>query len=438
MRSLISKSRDSLGQRPAWQTTLYAALATFAVYTCMYGYRKAFAAAPYSKVDFLGISYKVWLVSSQVIGYMMSKFYGIKFIAENSRKKRAITILVLIGAAWAALLLFALVPAPYNIVFMFANGFPLGMIWGLVFSFVEGRRTTEFMGAVLASSFIFASGLAKSAGAWLMQDVGINEWWMPFATGALYFVPLIIFTLALEAIPNPTADDIAQRTVRLPMNRESRRMFVNTFWPGLVLLMVAYVLLTILRDFRDNFAPELLAEAGLAGGSAIFSKTETPVALLVLGMVSLLMLVRNNYRAFMLNHIIILAGLLLAGVGTLLYATGAISGFAWFLATGSGLYIGYIPINCFYFDRMIATYRVAANVGFVMYLADSFGYLGSVAVTLVKGFVGLHISWVQFFSIALYVSVGVGFLCVAGAMLYYHRKFKTKIDQEKCCNNLPS
>jgi hypothetical protein len=31
----------------------------------------------------------------------------------------------------------------------------LGMLWGVVFSYVEGRKTTDFIGAALAVSFIF-------------------------------------------------------------------------------------------------------------------------------------------------------------------------------------------------------------------------------------------------------------------------------------------
>ena len=66
------------------------------------------------------------------------------------------------------IIVFCIVPAPYNIIFLLINGFPLGVIYGLVFSYLEGRRTTEFLGAVLATSFIFASGFTQSAGKYVM------------------------------------------------------------------------------------------------------------------------------------------------------------------------------------------------------------------------------------------------------------------------------
>ena len=60
--------------------------------------------------------------------------------------RRAWSIIGFILFAHLALLLFWLVPQPWNIPFLFLNGLPLGMVWGLVFSFLEGRKTTELLG----------------------------------------------------------------------------------------------------------------------------------------------------------------------------------------------------------------------------------------------------------------------------------------------------
>ena len=149
---------------PAWFISIYAAVCSFCVYFCMYAFRKPFTAAGFEGIYFLKIDYKVWLVSAQLVGYMLSKFYGIRFIAGMQLNKRANTIIVLIVFAWIMLFFFALTPSPYNIIFLLLNGFPLGMIWGLVFSYLEGRRATEFMGAVLSVSFIFSSGVVKTIG----------------------------------------------------------------------------------------------------------------------------------------------------------------------------------------------------------------------------------------------------------------------------------
>ena len=280
------------------------------------------------------------------------------------------------------------------------------------------------MGAVLASSFIFASGFAKSMGAWLMNDLGVVDRWMPFTAGAVYFIPLIVFSTLLKTIPPPTEDDRINRCVRTAMSGVQRKQFIRTFFPGLVLLIVSYILLTILRDFRDNFAPEILNELGLGGKAALFTQTETPVALLVLAVMSLLMLVKNNFTAFILNHYVILAGWALAAMATLLFRVQMISPMSWFTCVGTGLYLGYIPINCLYFDRMIASFRLSANVGFVMYVADSFGYLGSVLVLFIKQFSGLQLSWTNFFSASILAGAGVSVFLLAGTIVFYRKKYK--------------
>ncbi|HXO76318.1 MAG TPA: DUF5690 family protein, partial [Puia sp.] len=188
-----SNLRARLQRSPVWVFVLYVSLASFVVYTCMYGFRKPFTAASFNGLSLFGISYKVVLVIAQVLGYMLSKFYGIRFISGMEPAKRAGFIIKLILTSWVSLLLFGLVPAPYNFVFMFINGLPLGMVWGLVFGFLEGRKVTELMGAVLATSFIFASGLAKTVGKGLILS-GVSEGWMPFVAGAVFVVPLLLAT----------------------------------------------------------------------------------------------------------------------------------------------------------------------------------------------------------------------------------------------------
>jgi hypothetical protein len=236
------------------------------------------------------------------------------------KEKRAGTIVVLILTSWLALLLFALTPAPYNIVFLLLNGFPLGMVWGLVFSYVEGRKQTEFMGAVLAASFIFSSSVVKSVGKTLIVNYEVSEMWMPFFTGALFVLPMLLFTWLLNHIPPPSETDIQLRSVRQPMTKQERRSFLSLFLPGIIMIVATYVVLTILRDFRDNFSNEIWAELGFKDQASIFSKTEIPVSLIVLFCMSMLILVKNNIRAFMINHYIIIAGYIVALISTLLFS----------------------------------------------------------------------------------------------------------------------
>ena len=147
---------------------VYAAIVSFGTYVFIFGFRKSFTVCTFDGLTFGPIAYKTALVISQMLGYLLAKFYGIRFISGMQKTNRYKIIFLLTGIAWAAWLLFALVPAPYNVVFLFLNGFPLGMLWGVVFSYVEGRRSSDFIGAALAVSFIFSAGWVKSVGGWLL------------------------------------------------------------------------------------------------------------------------------------------------------------------------------------------------------------------------------------------------------------------------------
>ncbi len=404
--------------------TLLAALSAFCVYTCMYAFRKPFTVAEYAGLHFWGIDYKIWLVMSQTAGYTLSKFFGIKFMAELRNKNRTLIILKFIGIAWVALLFFAIVPAPYNIIFLLINGFPLGVIYGLVFSYLEGRKATEFLGAALSSSFIFASGFTQSAGKFILLKWNVDQWWMPWVTGLVFFIPLLFFTWLLEKTPNPTEDDILLRTERKPMNKKERFDFIKTFLPGLFMLLVVYVMLTIIRDYRSNFAANIWKETGHGNDISLFTKTEIPSSLLVLVLMSLLVYVKRNIRALMINHFLIVLGFVLSLSGTLLFVYNQLSAFWWMTITGIGLYMGYVPFNCMLFERLIASFRYISNACFIIYVADSFGYLGSDVVLLVKNFSNSNISFSDFFvkMIVGVSSLGTGLTILSS--IYFKRKYQ--------------
>ena len=416
-----SKNRDAY-------VAVFAALITFLTYAAVYAFRKPFTVGAFADAPkVFGLAYKDALVISQVLGYMMSKFYGIKFIAELKKIGRGKIILLLVSISWLALLLFAIVPAPFNVIFLFINGFPLGIIWGIVFSFVEGRKATDFIGASLAVSFIFSSGFVKSVAKWLMINFNVTEWWLPFITGLVFILPVLLFVYLLEKIPTPSDEDIATRVIRLPMAKEERNNFFDHFKTGLILLIIIYVFLTIFSDIRDNFAADIWREAGFGDQPSVFTATEIPITILVLILIGSMIVIRNNRKAFMITHIIIIIGFLLAGISSWLFIHHCLSAFTWMTLVGMGLYMGYIPFNCILFDRMIATFKYAGNVGFLMYVADSFGYLGSVGVILSKTVFDLNLKWTTIYSNGVvYLSV-VGIIATLVAMQYFNIKYKRDI-----------
>ena len=154
---------------------LWAGGAALLSYSLVYALRKPYTAAGFDGLEAFGMDYKVVVTIAQILGYVLSKFIGIKLISELKRENRMKFILISIILAEASLILFGLLPAPYNTGAMFLNGLSLGCMWGIIFSFIEGRRMTDILASLLGVSMVISSGTAKSAGLYVMEHQRILD-----------------------------------------------------------------------------------------------------------------------------------------------------------------------------------------------------------------------------------------------------------------------
>lgn len=401
--SVASQSKISLylaRAKPAVFST-YCIIAAFGTYFCMYGFRKPFTAATYEDAVWLGIGYKTILVSAQVAGYTLSKFIGIKVVSEMPAPRRAITILLLLGLAELALLLFAVTPVPWNFVWLFVNGLPLGMVFGLVLSFLEGRKVTEALSAGLCASFIVSSGFVKTIGRSLIQNYDIDPYWMPAATGAIFVLPSLIFIFLLSRIPPPSMEDEKLRIKRGPMLAKDRREFFRRHAVGLCGLLLIYVLLTIVRSLRDDFAVEIWQELGVGDMPSIYARSELLVMLGVVGINGLAILIKNNRLALLSSlsllsvGFFIVLGSIAAGTSGNQGSQGVLSPLTFMVLLGLGMYIPYVAFHTTIFERMIAAFRETGTIGYLMYLADALGYLAYVCMMVFRNLASEETSFLQ-------------------------------------------
>lgn len=402
---------------------MWSFVAAFLAYASMYAFRKPFNAASYEGFRSFDLPLKDLLLISQIFGYMISKFIGIKIISEMAKTKRVKLILGLILIAHLALFLFALVPVKFKFIMLFANGLPLGMVWGVIFSFLEGRKLTELLATGIAVGAIISSGIVKSLALFLMDNsiYSVPEFWMPFATGLLFLPVLLLSTWMLSQIPEPNEKDKLAKSERLPMDKRQKIVVLKNFFPGIICLVLLYLMQTIFRDFRDNFAVELLKYYNF-NNKLLFIKMEFIVGFIVVFTSSLIVLFKNNFLGFKTTIALSGFGFLMMLVAEMCFTNGVINFYTLMLLSGLGMSIGYVPFQIALFERFIAAFGVVGNVGFLMYISDSLGYFGSVSLLLSKNLGFIKLSNVELFHQLVIVCGAVGIFCALAAVIYFSKK----------------
>ena len=418
----ISREHKSFSFAHWTKHPLWSMVAAFGCYFCVYGFRKPFTAGQYVDQYWLGIHWKSILISSQIAGYMLSKWCGIFFVSSITWEKRARAILISILFAELALLGFGIIPKPWNLVFLVMNGLPLGMIFGYIQGFLEGKKNTELYIAALGSSFILADGVSKSVGINIL-NWGVSETWMPFFAGLLYALPLLFFVWMLTRIPKPSEQEVADRAERTPMNQADRIHLVKQLWPGILTISILYLFASLLRGMRSDFAPEIWKYLGFKSLPETYSQTEIWVTVGILAINGSLVLIRSNYKAFFTSILAIATGFLLLIIAGF-WGIDSMGPFWLIVLTGFGIYLPYLTITTSVFERMIAITRHKANIGFLMYIVDSVGYLGYNVLLLSIGFIfpnldipELFFAWVKLLGIA-----GMALCLISSA--YFIRKLK--------------
>jgi hypothetical protein len=401
----------------------WAAFASFATYFCMYGFRKPFSATTFDGEKAFGISFKSALVVAQTFGYMTAKFIGIRFISEINRSKRAFYIITLIGAAHLSLLLLALLPKPWNVFFLFTNGLSLGLIWGLVFSFIEGRKFTDFLALVLSTNFIFSSGVAKTLGRTCIDYWKIPEIFTPFVAGFLYVPLLLLAVWMLTKIPPPSAEESASRGLRVAMNGKERAALLARFLTGLIAITIINLLLTILRDLKDNYAVEILRIVKPGFNPAIFTQMETIAAVAVLVLLLLLTGFKNHFKSIAAHHLAIGAGLCIMLASAWMLQQRLSDPVMNLVFYTIGLYVCYNTLQCLFLDRFIAAFKVKGNIGFFFYFMDAVGYLGSCFIIVNKEILSPRVNWLSYFLKVSFILGIVGLTCILVSWIYFSKKY---------------
>lgn len=422
MKNILQIDNSSRKRLSDFLFILWAGGAALLSYSLVYALRKPFTAASFENVEFFDMDYKVVVTISQILGYVVSKFIGIKLISELQSKERFKFILTSVLLAEASLILFGLLSTPFNVAAMFLNGLSLGCMWGVIFSFIEGRRVTDILASLLGVSMVISSGTAKSVGLYVMNHLHVSEFWMPALIGAVALPLLLLLGWALNKLPEPNKEDIAMKSERETLNGKQRWELFKSFMPFLSMLFIANIAIVVLRDIKEDFLVNIIDVS--AYSPWLFAQIDSVVTLIILGIFGLMVLVKDNLKALSVLFGLIIAGMIVMSVVSFGQQQLRLSPVIWLFIQSLCLYIAYLTFQTIFFDRFIACFRIRGNVGFFIVTTDFLGYTGTVLVLVLKEFCNPDIDWAVFYNqFAGYVGIFccVTFVC---SFVYLHQRFR--------------
>ena len=385
-------------------------------YSLVYALRKPFTAAEFEGLQVAGMDYKIAVSIIQLLGYVSAKLLGIKFISELRPEGRLRFIVGSAALSELSLLAFGLLPMPYNIVALYFNGLSLGCMWGVIFSFLEGRRTTDILASIMGVSMALSSGVAKSLGLYALHDLHVSEFWMPALIGAFAFPLLCLMGWMMTKFPRPTAEDIASRSERVTLDGHQRWALFRRFMPVLILLFGANLLLTVQRDVKEDFIVCIIDVSTIS--SWAFAQIDSIATLVLLATFALLSTTYNHLKVLCVLLILSIAGMWTLAVVAANYEEFHLPVTIWLFLQSLCLDMAYLSFQTIFFERFIACFKIRGNVGFFIITIDFVGYMGTLALLVFKELHASHVDWTVFYN---NMSVIIGVVCClafVGSLIY--------------------
>ena len=153
-----------------------------------------------------------------------------------------------------------------------------------------------------------SSGTAKSIGLFVVNTLGVSEFWMPALIGAVALPLLAGLGCILNNLPKPTAEDRAQRVERVTLNNKQRWEVFRSFAPVLTILFFANLFLTVLQDVKEDFLVKIINVDAAGLSSWAFAKVDGVVTLIILAVFASLALMKSHIKVLSALLVMVIIG----------------------------------------------------------------------------------------------------------------------------------
>jgi hypothetical protein len=228
----------------------------------------------------------------------------------------------------------------------------------------------------------------------------------------------------MTRMPQPTKEDIEQRTERVTLDGKARINIFKNFMPVLVMLFFANLFITVLQDIKEDFLVKILDIKAAGLSSWAFAKVDASVTVIILLMFGLMSLIKSNVKVLCFLLELVSCGTAALSFIAFNYNSLQISPIIWLFLQSLSLYTVYLSFQTIFFDRFIACFKIKGNVGFFIITLDFIGYTGTVLVLIFKEFLNPDINWLEFYN---FMSGYVGIICCiafCGSAIYIIQRYK--------------
>jgi hypothetical protein len=320
-----------------------------------------------------GTNTKEYLGIATSSAMCIGMFMGIYFISKTDEKYRKIMLLSsMIILCWLPGLTFITEIDWIIILGKFIGTLPEGIFSGIIVTYLEGRKKTDiYTGAYYLGSML-GRPASNTIGTYLSNVVGTK--WVPVSISALSFVPLLIVTLLITAIPKPSSDDKMTKCER-KINMANAKYFWWYFSFGIMGIIVTSGTIFGWRTYRDYFTIEIYSqELGYNPQPWVYFMTDMPGVIVPLIMFIYLNKIRSNTTAFVSLTIYILVAVTIVFFICMIAVFDNANPYVFLIMTALASYM-LIPTIFPLFDRLVAISKAEISTLYLKNLSDGFNNL---------------------------------------------------------------
>lgn len=283
-----------------WKSSAKLAILAPLTYVCTYWWRTPLFCLPdsYTNVTILtlgsgvNISYATGSALAFAMGNIVGKTTAVFLFTSNFYYKHRFLVLSFMFCLTAFLNGFGIAafdsengfvahsPLAQVIVAAGLGSIPVSTLFGGIFSYLEGRKSTDLLIAALNFGLIVAGGAARSSAVALIE-AGVEPYLMPAVTAAAALVVALPLLFVVDRLPRPSVSDKHERSERGSMSCAQKLALFRRYKHVIGNILFAYMIVMGLRQYRDFFAVELYSNAlGFTPTSWTYLLCDLPGALL--------------------------------------------------------------------------------------------------------------------------------------------------------------